>query len=500
MAFDQPVEELPDCGSIVGSAWFTLGMSEASDLDFLRDLHRLVRSAELAETSRPGNITRLGALVAAHLGVPAEANQLLSMPLPAHRLVDADLALSRLAEADPAGTVVGISGFARHEDSLAALLVNEHTDVTPGAVEHTWLPTGPETRRQVVSNGVRLFRVDERPVAVWQRAADPRTGDERATVQVAAAEAADAEATIARVQELMVELSVLRGKVVSFTGNEFQPGMAGITFHERPRIASADIVLPDGVLDRVVRHAVGIGQQAAALRRHGQHLKRGLLLYGPPGTGKTLTVRHLLGEAEATTCILLSGNSLNLVTAAAELARAMQPALVVLEDVDLVAADREFYSGPQPLLFAILDALDGLDGDADVAFVLTTNRADLLEPALAQRPGRVDLAVEIPLPDETARRRLFELYAAGLPFSPETVVAVADSAAGVTASFAKEAVRRAVLTAALADREPADADLHAAVAELLTSSAGLTRTLLGAVEAGHPHHGLLGQVTGLEPE
>ena len=55
-------------------------------------LHRLARSAESAETSRPGNLTRLGALVAAHLGVPAEANQLLSLPLPAHRLVDADLA------------------------------------------------------------------------------------------------------------------------------------------------------------------------------------------------------------------------------------------------------------------------------------------------------------------------------------------------------------------------------------------------------------------------
>ena len=467
-------------------------MTEPTDLDFLRTLHRLARSAELAETARPANITRLGALVATHLGVPADTNQLLSMPLPSHRLVDADLALSSLADADPDATVVGISGFARHEDSLAALLVNEHTDVTPGAVEHTWLPTGPDTRRQVVSNGVRLFRLDGHPVAVWQRASDPRSGDDRATVQVAAATAADAEEAVAHVQHLMAELSVLRGQVVSFTGNEFQPGMAGITFHDRPRVVAGDIVLPDGVLDRVVRHAVGIGQQAETLRRHGQHLKRGLLLYGPPGTGKTLTVRHLLGEAGAATCILLSGNSLNLVTAAAELARAMQPALVVLEDVDLVAADREFYGGPQPLLFAMLDALDGLDGDADVAFVLTTNRADLLEPALAQRPGRVDLAVEIPLPDAAARRRLFELYAAGLPFSPAVVAAVAESSAGVTASFAKEAVRRAVLEAASADREPADADLEAAVTDLLTSSAGLTRALLGSPDARHEHHGLFG--------
>ena len=54
--------------------------------------------------------------------------------------------------------------------------------------------------------------------------------------------------------------------------------------------------------------------------------------------------------------------------------------------------------------------MDGLAEDADVVFVLTTNRADLLEPALASRPGRVDQAVELTLPDLTARRALFELY------------------------------------------------------------------------------------------
>ena len=78
------------------------------------------------------------------------------------------------------------------------------------------------------------------------------------------------------------------------------------------------------------------------------------------------------------------------------MARALQPSIVVLEDCDLIAEDRSFGHGPQPLLFEVLDAMDGLASDADVAFVLTTNRVDMLERALAQRPGRVDLAVEIP--------------------------------------------------------------------------------------------------------
>ena len=62
--------------------------------------------------------------------------------------------------------------------------------------------------------------------------------------------------------------------------------------------------------------------------------------------------------------------------------------------------------------------MDGLDEDHDVLFVLTTNRADLLEPALATRPGRIDQAVELPLPDADGRRRLLELYGEGLATSP----------------------------------------------------------------------------------
>ena len=52
------------------------------------------------------------------------------------------------------------------------------------------------------------------------------------------------------------------------------------------------------------------------------------------------------------------------------------------------------------MLFDLLDAMDGAAEDADLLFLLTTNRADLLEPALAARPGRVDVAVEIEVPDD----------------------------------------------------------------------------------------------------
>ena len=135
-------------------------------------------------------------------------------------------------------------------------------------------------------------------------------------------------------------------------------------------------------------------------------------------------------------------------------------------------------------LFQVLESLDGLSDDADVAFLLTTNRVDILEPALAQRPGRIDLAVEVPLPDLDARRRLIALYARELLFSGSALEDAATRTAGTTASFAKELVRRSVLIAADAGRDTTEIDLDEALDEMLSEKETITRSLLGSSD---PH-------------
>ena len=105
------------------------------------------------------------------------------------------------------------------------------------------------------------------------------------------------------------------------------------------------------------------------------------------------------------------------------LARLLQPAMVVIEDADLIARDRSARSSAcdEVMLNRLLNELDGLRERADVFFILTTNRPDTLEPALASRPGRIDQTIEFPLPDEALRRRLVALYARTLPV-PATLV------------------------------------------------------------------------------
>jgi ATP-dependent 26S proteasome regulatory subunit len=167
-----------------------------------------------------------------------------------------------------------------------------------------------------------------------------------------------------------------------------------------------------------------------------------------------------------------------------DLARALQPAVVVLEDVDLVAEERSMGPASSPVLFDLLDAMDGAAPDADLLFLLTTNRADLLEPALAARPGRVDVAVEIALPDAPARERLLWLYGQGVPLAltEDDVRLAVERTEGTTASFLKELIRRSVLESLHDDpvlTAVTGAQLARALDDLLDAAQAVTRTLHG---------------------
>jgi ATP-dependent 26S proteasome regulatory subunit len=170
-----------------------------------------------------------------------------------------------------------------------------------------------------------------------------------------------------------------------------------------------------------------------------------VLLYGPPGTGKTHTVRYLMSRLTGATVVVLSGRAMRLLAEAAAIVRSLQPAVLVIEDVDLIAEDRSMHHGGNPLLFELLNRIDGVDADADVTFILTTNRVEILEKALTERPGRVDLALEIAKPGPAERERLLRLYAKGIDLDLPDASELVAELDGVTASFVRELVRRAVL-------------------------------------------------------
>ena len=430
-------------------------MTDTGELEFRTSLARLVKQL-LKEDEAPQRGTPLLPVLDEHFGSPADELPVVSERIDIHRWADVDIALETIAARDPEARLVGVGGGDRHHMSLGDLMANaEWGRFRQGQVDRLSVAIGPDSERATVAFGLHLFAYGDEPVLVLQRGHNPQHGGE-ARVEVITRRPETASRLLAEIRDLSLVKSVLRGQVISFSGNPYEHSMSGITFTRRPDLSADRVILPAGTLDQVRAHVVGLAEHREQLRAKGQHLKRGILLYGPPGTGKTHTVRHLIGAVPETTVVLLSGMNLGHVGSAAQIARAHQPAIVVLEDCDLIAEDRDhhgqFGGGASPLLFTLLDAMDGLDQDADVVFLLTTNRAEALERALAQRPGRVDLAVEIPLPDEPARRRLIALYAAEVGFSDAAVDAAATASAGTTASYAKELVRRAVLRAAIGER------------------------------------------------
>lgn len=369
--------------------------------------------------------------------------------------------------------------------------------ITVGPVQYRELDTDVDESIRCLENGLHLLEAAEGRVLA-HIAANPMRGP-KVELEVMADPEALAAGFVESIRQHARESSIYRGKVVSLECDAESWGARGcaqVRFHSLPETSRDDIILPEATMGLIERNTVGFLEHADALRRSGRSLKRGLLFHGKPGTGKTYTAKWLAQALPGVTVILMSGEHLWLIKECCQMARMLAPSLVIMEDVDLIASQRDESRHPmyQVSLHQLLNEMDGLGPDAEVIFILTTNRPDAIEPAIAARPGRIDQAIEFPLPDDDCRRRLFELYGRGLELELTKLDRFIAKTEGASPAFIEELMRKAALVAAeeaSSDEEPLcvrDSYVDTALRELVLDGGELTRTLLG-FEADHAGSG-----------
>jgi hypothetical protein len=385
-----------------------------------------------------------------------------------------------LAEAGRRAELIGFIGADDfREPSISGLLTAQ--GYSEGSVEYANIALANDAVLPSVTRGLFLISEGEKRHVLLLAGPGRMNPYAKFRLEVMTPDHRDAVKLLGALRASMRKRNVYRGHIVSlsFDGRD---GAIGVDFHRLRPIERDQIILPEGLLERIERQTIGFSRHREALLSAGRHLKRGLLLYGPPGTGKTFTAMYLASQMKERTTFLLTGGGFGLIGQSCAMARALQPSTVILEDVDLVAEERTRQgSGCTALLFELLNQMDGLSDDADVVFILTTNRPEILEPALASRPGRVDLAVEVPVPDAECRRRLIALYARGLTLRVGELDRVIQRTEGVSAAFIRELLRKAALFSIdeAGDGAVEDRHLDAALHELVVQGGQLTRSLLG---------------------
>jgi transitional endoplasmic reticulum ATPase len=222
----------------------------------------------------------------------------------------------------------------------------------------------------------------------------------------------------------------------------------------------------------------------------------GILLHGPPGTGKTMLARAVANEGGVNFVRVAGpelfdryvGESERAVRELFERARQAAPTVVFLDELDAIAGRRGGAEEvTERVVSQLLTELDAAAADPNLIVLAATNRFEAIDPALL-RPGRLERHLEVPPPDESARREILAIQTAEKPLADDvdlgTLAADLEGYTGadieaVVRDASMRAIRDAVATGAETGGEVSVMAEHfrtAAEDHAPTGSAGADRT------------------------
>jgi len=149
------------------------------------------------------------------------------------------------------------------------------------------------------------------------------------------------------------------------------------------------------------------------LKAEGLTIRRGLLLSGPPGDGKSTAIECFINEIAGEASVIIV-EAVERIRAVYHLAQALAPAVVILEDLDLMTRSRQsaysFGYSNEEITGELLQVLSGGSAYADIITIATTNHPEAIDDALAKRAGRFDAHIRMGYPSDKDKQLILDLY------------------------------------------------------------------------------------------
>jgi cell division protease FtsH len=249
---------------------------------------------------------------------------------------------------------------------------------------------------------------------------------------------------------------------------QFGKSKAKLVSKDSPKVTFSDVAGIDEAVEELEEIKEFL-DQPQKFRAMGAKIPKGVLLYGPPGTGKTLIARAVAGEAGVPFYAISGSEFVEMFVGVGasrvrdlfEQAKANAPSIVFIDEIDAVGRHRGAGLGGghderEQTLNQLLVELDGFDPNDGVIVIASTNRPDILDPALL-RPGRFDRQIVVDRPDIRGREQILDVHAKGKPLGEGiSTKDLARQTPGFTGADLANLINEAALLAARRDKTKID--------------------------------------------
>jgi cell division protease FtsH len=267
---------------------------------------------------------------------------------------------------------------------------------------------------------------------------------------------------------ILIGLWIFMMRQMQSGGNKalsFGKSRAKLLSNQQKRVTFKDVAGVEEAKDEL-QEIIEFLKDPQKFQKLGGRIPKGVLMMGPPGTGKTLLARAIAGEANVPFFSISGSDFVEMFVGVGasrvrdlfEQGKKNAPCIIFIDEIDAVGRHRGAGLGGghderEQTLNQLLVEMDGFESNDGVILIASTNRPDVLDPALL-RPGRFDRRVVVQRPDVKGREGILSVHTRKIPLGDDVDInVVARSTPGFTGADLANLVNEAALAAARQNRK-----------------------------------------------